>query len=209
MRNPKNFLPQCLLVLALFAHGAAQALPVFHVSLDTTAYTGQGLMDFTFLANAGATPATAVVSNFVGAFGATFDRSAGAVGAVPGPVSLSNQDGGDYLTEVVSLGGQLSFDVRFDGDFATVSNLDESQFNVTLYKDDFSDYIGPAGSFAGFELMPPANGSPGGVVVSSNELAKVAALPEPSSLLLSLSALAMLGLAARKRPRPGKPVLLA
>jgi hypothetical protein len=87
MRNLNTFFPQCLLALALFGHGLALASPVFHVTVNTVAYTGQGLMDFTFLANAGATPATAVLNNFSGAFGATFDRSSAATGAVAGELA--------------------------------------------------------------------------------------------------------------------------
>ena len=36
-------------------------------------------------------------------------------GAIPGQVALNNQDGGSYLTQIVSLGGWLGFDIRFDG----------------------------------------------------------------------------------------------
>jgi hypothetical protein len=199
MRNLKNRFSLCFLALALFASSAAQAGPTYHVSVDTNGFTGQGLMDFTFLANAGATPATAILTNFAGAFGATFDRSAGAAGTIAGGIALGNQDGGNYLTQFVNLGGLFSFDIRFDGEFATTENVDESQFNATLYNDDFTGYIGEASSFAGFVLLPQINGNPGGVEVSPpNGLASVAEIPEPSSLLLALAALATLGLVRYK-----------
>jgi hypothetical protein len=95
MSTLKNFLAQCVCGLMLLAHNAAHAIPTYHVSIDTAGLTGRGLMDFTFLANAGATPASAVLNNFSGAFGATFDRSAGAAGGIPGDIVLGNQDGGD------------------------------------------------------------------------------------------------------------------
>jgi hypothetical protein len=201
-----SFLPQCLLAFVLFVHGAAQALPTYHVTVDTTSHAGQGLMDFTFLANAGATPATAILSNFSGAFGATYDSSAGVAGTIPGQVSLGNQNGGDYLTQIVGLGGSFSFDIRFDGDFANIASLDESLFNVTLYNDDFSGYIGTAGSLVSFELVPRLNGQPGGVVASSSgPMATVAEVPEPSTLLLSLTALPFcVSLARRRRSAPAQ-----
>jgi hypothetical protein len=189
--------------LVLLAHDAAHAAPTYHVSVDTAGLTGQGLMDFTFLANAGATPATAVLNNFSGAFGTTFDRSAGAAGGVPGEIVLGNRNGGDYLTQFVSLGGLFSFDIRFDGDFATTENIDESQFDATLYNDDFTAYLGGDGSFARFVLVPELNGNPGTVLASSpTGLARVtrfAEVPEPSSPLLALTALGMLGFVRSRR----------
>ena len=203
MFNLKNFLSQCLVGLALLANNAAHAAPTYHVSIDTSGFTGQGLMDFTFLANAGATPATAVLNHFSGAFGAAFDRSADAAGSIPGGVVLGNQNGGNYVTQFVNLGGLFSFDVHFDGDFAVTENVDESQFDATLYNADLSGYIGGAGSFAEFVLVPEINGNPGKVLASSPtgvaHVAQVAEVPEPSSPMLTLTALAMLGFMRGKR----------
>jgi hypothetical protein len=201
MRNLKNRFSLCLLALALFASSAAQAGPTYHVNVDTGGFTGQGLMDFTFLANAGATPATATLTNFDGLFGVPFDLSPGVAFTDRGV--LGNQNGGDYLTLFVTLGGLLSFDISFDGAFATTQNVDESQFSATLYNADLTGYIGAAGSFAEFALVPQINGNPGGVQVSTPgglaSVTEVANVPEPSSLLLALGALAMLGLARYKR----------
>jgi hypothetical protein len=198
MRNLKNRFSLCFLALALFASSAAQAGPTYHVSVDTGGFTGQGLMDFTFLANAGATPATAILTNFDGSFGATFDRSADAAGTIANGIVLGNQNGGNYLTQFVNLGGLFSFDVSFGGEFATVENVDASQFSATLYNDDLTAYIGDAGSFAEFVLVPRINGNPGGLsVLPPNGLAsvtQVANIPEPSSFLLALLATAMLGI---------------
>jgi hypothetical protein len=203
MSQLKNFLAQCVCGLMLLAHHAAHAAPTYHVSIDTAGLTGQGLMDFTFLANAGATPATAVLDNFSGAFGATFDHSAGAAGGIPGGIVLGNQNGGDYLTQAVDLGGLFSFDVRFDGAFATTAGIDESQFDATLYNADFSAYLGGDGSFAEFVLVPALNGAPGTVLASSPTglagIAPVAAVPEPAAPLLALTALGMLGVVRSRR----------
>lgn len=195
MLNLKNFFAPCLLALALCSSSAAHAGPSYHVSVNTGAYNGQGLMDFTFLANAGVTPATAVLSNFSGAFGAEFDRTLGVVGAISGMVTLDNQNGGTYLTQFVTLGGLFGFDVRFDGDFANINNLNATQFNATLYNSTLSQFLGVEGSFAAFDLLPPANGQPGTVLTSApNALATASPIPEPSSLMLALAALALLGL---------------
>lgn len=200
MINFKNLFTHCLLTLAVCWGGAAHAGPSYRVSVNTGAYNGQGLMDFSFLANAGVTPATAVLSNFSGAFGDEYERASGVIGAIPGMVTLDNQDGGTYLTQLVTLGGLFSFDVRFDGDFASIANLNATQFNATLYNSTLSEFIGVAGSFAVFDLLPPANGQPGQVLVSGpNALATVAQIPEPSSMLLVLAALALLGLVRHRR----------
>jgi len=194
MRKLINRFSLCLFALALFASSAAQALPTYHVKVDTRSLSGPALMDFTFLANAGATPARAILSNFSGAFGAAYDRSAGVAGDIADRLVLGNQDGGDYLTYAVSLGDWFSFDLSFDGAFATTEGVDFSQFNATLYNADFSDYVGVAGSFAEFSLVPQVGGVPGGVEVATpGGLASATELPEPSSLLLVLGAMAALG----------------
>lgn len=193
MRNLMKRFSLWLFTLALFASGAAQAVPTWHVKVDTRGLDGTALMDFTFLANAGATPATATLTNFSGDFGALYERSAGVSGNIADKLVLGNGDGGDYLTQYVVLGGWFSFDISFDGAFATTEGVDASQFNATLYTEDFSDFIGAAGSFAAFSLLPQINGVPGGIEVAVDGLASVSEVPEPSSLLLVLAALAALG----------------
>ncbi|GGY44981.1 hypothetical protein GCM10007387_28710 [Pseudoduganella albidiflava] len=203
MKNLKHrmssYLALSLATLALlFSHAASAAL--YHVSVDTRAFTGQALLDFTFLANAGATPARAILDNFSGEFGAVFDASPRVTGTIPAGVVLGNQDGGDYLTQYVQLGGLFSFDIRFDGAFATTESIDASLFAVTLYNADLTGYIGDAGSLVEFALSPQTNGIPGGIsVVASNELAQVSAVPEPSSLLLALGGLGLLALHRRRQ----------
>lgn len=204
MQYLKHRVALCLAALMLLA-GQAYAAPIYHVSVDTRAFTGQALLDFTFLANAGATPANAILDNFSGDFGATFDASPGVTGAIPASVVLGNQDGGDYLTQYVQLGGWFSFDISFDGAFATTENIDASLFAATLYNADLTGYIGDAGSLVEFALAPQVNGIPGGVsVVASNGLAsvtEVSAVPEPSSLMLALGGLGLLALHRRRKSK--------
>lgn len=203
MFNVKTLLAQCCCGLALLASHAAHAVPTYHVSIDTAGLAGQGLMDFTFLANAGATPVNAALNNFSGAYGATFDRSPGATGGIPGGIILGNQNGGNYLTQYVHLGGLFSFDISFDGDFAVTDNIDESQFDATLYNDDLTAYLGGTGSFAEFVLVPQLDGIPGQVLASSPtglaNVTQAAAVPEPSSPLLALTALGVLGFVRSRR----------
>jgi len=194
MRNLMKRFSLCLFALALFASNAAQALPTYQVKVDTRGLEGTAIMDFNFLANAGATPVNALLSNFSGAFGQVYDASPNAAGSIGDGVVLGNQDGGNYLSHYVLLGGWFSFDVSFDGAFATTESMDASQFDVSLYKEDFSDYLGAAGSLASFALMPQVDGVPGAIVVSAVDgLASVTEVPEPSSLLLVLGAIAALG----------------
>ena len=203
MHHLKTFLAQCICGLALLAGHTAHAVPTYHVSVDTGGLTGQGLMDFTFLANAGATPANAMLNNFSGAYGATFDRSAGATGSIPDGIVLGNRNGGDYLTQYVNLGGLFSFDISFSGDFAVTDNIDESQFDATLYNDTLTAYIGGSGSFAEFVLVPQMNGTRGEVLASSPtglaSVTQATVVPEPPSPLLALTTLAMLGCVRGRR----------
>ncbi len=206
MHNLKTFLQQAMFALAMaFGSGAAMAGPIYHVDVDTSSLAGTGLMDFNFLANLGAAPATASLSNFSGAFGAEFDRSASVLGAIPTGVSLTNEDGGNYLTQAVTLGGMFGFDIVFSGDFVMMSGQDASLFSVSLYSDNFASYLGVDGAFAEFSLLPSIGGAPAEVLVSpANALANIAAVaevPEPSELLLMLSGLAMMGLIIRRRTR--------
>ena len=206
MKNLKHRMAMCLAALALLASHVAHAGPIYHVSVDTRSFTGQALLDFTFLANAGATPASAILDNFNGAFGATFDASPGVAGAIPAEVVLDNQDGGDYLTQFVQLGGLFSFDIRFDGAYATTENIDASLFAATLYNADLSGYIGDAGSLVEFALLPQANGIPGGISVTAGGLAsvsEVSAVPEPSSLLMVLGGMGLLAWHLRRRSTTG------
>ena len=202
MHNFRNRAALCLAALALLASQAAHALPGYHVSVDTRSFSGQALLDFTFLANAGATPASATLDNFSGAFGATFDASPGIAGALPASAVLGNQDGGDYLTRFVQLGGWFSFDIRFDGAFATTENIDASLFAATLYNADLSAYIGDAGSLVEFSLLPQAGGSAGGIGVTAGALASVSEIspvPEPSAPLMVLGGLGLLGWHRRRQ----------
>ncbi|GGX89699.1 PEP-CTERM sorting domain-containing protein [Massilia dura] len=204
MQNLKNRLALCLAALALLASHAVHALPTYHVSVDTRGFAGEALLDLTFLANAGATPASAVLDNFSGAFGATFDASPYVAGTIPAGVVLGNRNGGDYLTQYVRLGGWLSFDIRFGGAFATTENIDASLFAATLYNTGLTGHIGDAGSLVEFALLPQVDGIPGGIDVTASALAsvtEVSPVPEPSMLPMALTGLGLLGLHRRRQSK--------
>lgn len=194
------FLRRFLLALTLCASVPALASPIYRVSVDTTGYSGQGLMDFNFLANLGAAPATALLDGFSGAFGGEAGRSGGVSGAIPGPLTFDNQAGGSILTQTVDLGGWFSFNLRFAGDFDSTDAIDGTRFSVSLYNSDFSAYIGSEGSLVSFDLLPPANGAGGGVLAAPpGSLATVAAVPEPATLLLVLGGLGLAAITGRRR----------
>lgn len=201
MFNFKHFIQQALLAVTL-ALGSAAAIagPTYQVTVDTSDYAGEsGLLDFWFMSSfAGAPAATATLSNFSGVFGAEAARFGMVDGSIPGTVTISNADGENFLTQAVSFGGDFSFMISFDSDVAGPDNLNPSLFAIGLYNADFSAMLA---SVAEFTLMPAGDGVEGGVTFVAGDLASVAEVPEPSDLLLVLSALAMMGLVARRRVR--------
>jgi len=198
MFNFKNLL---LSIALLCGAGAAAAGPSYHVTLDTRAHAGlSGLLDFTFLAgNPDAPDTTATLSNFSGAFGAEAGRIGEVAGAIPGQVSLIDAAGDNWLTQAVNLGGIFSFDITFDDGYLANAGLDGSTFALSLYNEDFSQYIGIDGPLVRFDVLP------GFIMVSdNNDIARIALIPEPSELLLVLTGLMMMGVAMRRRARSGR-----
>jgi len=198
MFNFKNLL---LSIALLCGAGAAVAGPTYHVTLDTSAHAGlSGLMDFTFLSSNPDSPhTTATLSNFSGAFGAEAGRIGAVSGAIPGQVALIDAAGDNWLTQAVSLGGIFGFDITFDDGYLANAGLDGSTFALSLYNEDFSQYIGIDGPLVRFDVWP------GFIMVSdNNDIARIALVPEPSDLLLVLTGLMMMGMVMRRRARSGR-----
>jgi hypothetical protein len=201
MFNFKTLVQQALLAIALaIGSGAAVAGPTYQVTVDTAAFAGEtGLMDFFFFSNGGAPSAIATLSNFSGAFGAELERGGSVAGDIPGGVSFTNTDGFNYLTQVVSLGGKFMFNISFAGDYETIGGADGASFTLGLYD---ADFVGSLGVPVEFQLVPAFMGVAADVIVLADaSLANVNVVPEPSELLLMLSALAMMGLVVRRRSR--------
>jgi hypothetical protein len=191
-------LRKALLACAMVvASGAALAGPTYQVTLHTQAYSGEsGLLDFGMGGNADAPSAFASLWNFSGAFESEFDRSPNTVGDLAGGITIASNRASNYLTQAVNLGGDLSFLVSFAGDFETVPSDWNNLFAVVLYDAQLTELWAIA---VQFDLLSPYNGAPSAVVVTADgALAEVSAVPEPSSLLLMLAALALATLAVRR-----------
>ena len=200
-----NFVRKAVLAAALaIVSAAASAGQTYLVTIHTqTVEAEAGLLEFNFATLGDVVGGTASLSNFSGAFGEEFDRSGSADGAIPGAVTFTESIFANYLTYNVIFGGDFSFNVTFSGDYETVPGLYAPTFQVSLYDAFLTTEFGVA---AQFDLIPALNGDAAGVFVtiSNPVLATVtevvaADVPEPSQLLLMLSALALAGVALRRR----------
>jgi hypothetical protein len=203
MFNFTHIARRALLAAALaFSSAAALAGPTYLVTIHTATIEAEsGLMDFNYTSAADAVAGTVTLSNFSGAFGALQDRSGANEGELPGSVTFTAGMTSNYLTHYVIFGGDFSFNVSFGGDYETVEGPNATAFSVGLYDDMLATYFGTAVTF---DLVPAFNGDPAGVLLTIDDAAlatvsAVADVPEPSQLLLMLSALALAGLALRRR----------
>lgn len=189
---------KALLAAALvICSGAALAGPNYLVTVHTQAYSGEsGLLDFAFESYSDAPGAIAHLWNVNGAFGEEFDRSGSVDGDLAHGFTFSNSSLSNYLTYGVILGGDFTFNISFHGDYETMESPNGVSFMAALYDAGFSELLG---AVVQFDLVPAFNGDAAGVLVSANQdLATVADIPEPSQLLLMLSALALAGVALRR-----------
>ena len=201
-----KILGSALLAVSVFASGLALAGPSYHVTLDTSAYAGtSGNVDFNLLAVTGATGATVVLSNFDGVPGSTAIAYGAVSGALPGPVTFMNADGYNDLFQSIIFQNSLSFDLNFAGDFLSMAGSDGSTFAVSLFNEAGSDYLGAPGSKVEFALTPISGNSGGSVAISliaagvSAAPLAAAAVPEPSELMLMLTAFGLMGVMVKRR----------
>jgi hypothetical protein len=197
MFNFTTFARKALLAVALvIGSGAALAGPVYQVTIHTQAYSGEsGLLDFS-LGNYGGSPlAIAQMWNFSGAFSDEFDRTSNVSGDLAGGIAMDNTRASNYWTQGVILGDDFSFNLRFSGDYETADSAWDTLFAVVLYDASLTQMWAIP---AQIDLVPAFNGAPLAELVQADADTDISVVPEPSQLLLVLSALALAGLALRR-----------
>lgn len=195
---------KALLAAALvFISGTALAFPSYQVTIHTQAYSGEsGLLDFGFGGNADAPTGIATLWNMSGDFGAEFDRAGYVFGDVPAMgLTFTSGAASTYLTQSVILGGDFVFNIAFSGPIQFLNSSSGLSFAVALYDAGMTELLDMP---VQFDLIPAFNGDPAGLFVTVNpDSAEVRDLavqvPEPSQLLLVLSALALAGAALRRK----------
>ena len=202
MTNFTSLMRQCLLAVALAATavGAWAAPTSFHVNLNTAALgPDPKYIDFMFSSFGSAVPVTATISNLTGAFGSVFEEAGlGDVNA-DGTLSISNgvESSLNYVDFEAVFGGQFGFDISFDTAFLTDPGMDGSIFALSVLDVGLNPLGG--GVLAQFTLN-----SLNGVVSLPSEFATISAIapsavPEPSSMLLMMTGLGLVGFTARRR----------
>lgn len=190
---------QCLLAAALLGTAvAASAGPTYHVSIVTSGLSGAGAVSYQLDPAVTALPLTATVSNFSSNFGAIDSGASGdyAIDA-HGNLVLSNQDADPYALQWASMGKALMFDVTFGGAFFDSIGSQGSVFQFGLSS-------GGIDQFATFDLdaralptLITASGFPG----ASINLVVPSPVPEPSSMLMMMTGLGVIGCMVRRRRR--------
>jgi hypothetical protein len=191
-----SFFARALLALAL-AGGANTAFagPMYHFTVDTTSLTGTGYLDLTFAALAGATPATATLTHFTGAFGGTALPTGDVAGDIGAAVTLGNGQTFNELLQSVTFGGLLGFDAAFD---IAPGGAVGTGFGIALVNAALDNYVpGTSGNVASVDLMP------GGPAVVWTDAAFVTAtkVPEPAGLRVFATGCVLAVLALRRRAR--------
>jgi hypothetical protein len=197
--------------------GSLRADFIYDVSIDTSSIAGtSGYLDFQFNPGGVSAPASITISNFqtTGGILAPFDPNIGtgdfgdATGMLPGTLTLDNGTQFNDVYQGFTFGTNYSFELDLSDPPAFP---DGSSFAMTLYGSDGGTTLlsnNPDGSGSALRLdlspdgltvttayaaqgviaTPQGSGNPGGAV------------PEPSSLLLLVSALPV-GLLVRRRLR--------
>lgn len=192
----KSFYARALLALCLAGSAnAAFAGAVYHVTVDTTHLSGTGYLDLTFAALAGATPATATLTGFTGAFGGAALPTGDVGGDIGSAVTFGNGQTFNELLQAVSFGGLLGFDADFD--IAPGGTIGTS-FGIALVNAALDAYVpGTTGNIAQIDLTP---GAPATAWADAT-FATVTPVPEPADAPLFATGLLLAALALRRRSR--------
>lgn len=189
---------RALVALALsVSAGGALAVPVsYHVNVDMTSLSGEGLLDLAFISRNAFQTGTALLSNFTGSYGGVFDAFGAIEGDVSSSVTLGNAPGDNYLTQVVNFGGMFGFDILFDFDASDIGTT----FALNLYLPEFSGFAFGEGALVQVDLNP-------GAVIAVNAQAPFASIvadadvPEPGQWALMFTGLLLIAAMARRRSR--------
>ena len=190
---------------ALLAGSSSLALAdplAYRVEIDTSQFSGAGFLDFAFIAgNSPAPGASAVLSNFSGAFGALASQEGNVSGSVPGTLTFGNGGAYNDWFHNVTLGGKFGFNVVFGGDFLNTAGNAGTTFGVGLLDYTGMAYLGNAnGNLLQFELTPLNGGLPASVAGSTYaSIASISAVPEASEWMMLTGGLALIGFALRRR----------
>lgn len=190
---------------ALLAGSSSLALadPLsYHVEIDTSAFSGAGFLDFSFIAgNSPAPGASAILSNFSGAFGALESQEGSVSGSLPGTLTFGNSGSYNDWFHNVTLGGKFGFNIVFGGDFLNTAGSTGTTFGVGLLDYTGIAYLGNAsGNVLQFELTPLNGGLPASIAGSTYaSIASISAVPEASEWMMLTGGLALIGFALRRR----------
>ncbi len=173
--------------------GAALAVPVHHVDIDTSALgTGTAYLGMSFLSVGGATTASATVTNLAADLLGVPVATGAVAGGPPGALTFTSVAGGGDWFQAIQLGGHVGFDVSFLFDDGT----DGSTFSWSLFDD--THYLGVDGDLGSIALHPDAAADGRLTITPDNAYSAVRAVPEPSTLLLvALTGCVMVGMRRR------------
>ncbi|MFJ1469972.1 NF038129 family PEP-CTERM protein [Massilia orientalis] len=202
IKHLTSFFTRALLALAL-AGGANTAFagPMYHFTVDTTNLTGTGYLDLTFAALAGATPATATLTHFTGAFGGTALPTGDVGGDIGTAVTLGNGQTFNELLQAVTFGGLLGFDAAFD---IAPGGTIGTGFGIALVNAALDNYVpGTMGNVASIDLMPGAPAT----VWADAAFVTATKVPEPAGLPVFATGCVLAALTLRRRNRGQSPNL--
>jgi hypothetical protein len=204
MTTAKSFISKCLLAVALAgtALGAIAGPTSFRVDVNTTTLTGNGLLSLAFSNLGAAGPVTAQISNVSGMV-TSVSTTGNANTVSPGIYAIANGPGPDnFLDFSTMFGGMFSFDVTFTGAFMDEVGIDTSSLYVFLFDSEFNGLAGDANFGVANFLVQPSLGivtsSPFPAFAGINAI-PATAVPEPSSMLMMMTGLGLVGFTARRR----------
>jgi hypothetical protein len=198
MHRIRRLFTHILVAASIFGvAGAAGAVPTYEVSINTAPLgTGHAYLGMYLMGLAGATQATATVTNLAGSFIGPAMLDGSATGTLPGPIVFGSANGGGDLVQAIQLGGTFKFDV----DFTIAAGNIGSTFGWALFDD--VQYLGVNGDLGDINLVPDAPlASRIQLVSSGSPLSHVVKIDEPpvmALVLLSLALMAFWHLKARR-----------